>query len=249
MERHCFNKVFVIANRLVLLEMFFEFCGKAPESSNKLRGKWVVDNDLKKPFKEAVRTPHPKDHRVYWSGIQDAKKYPVMFQQTLDGLTRGWFERLPANSIDEWSELREAFKTRYSVRKACFKEPHEIKKILKKANESIKAFKKRWMVETGFILGVPEVMKISSFIDSLKCPELAKPFSVKTPKMMDEMMARVDDFVRLEEAFSCTELSKGETGEQHIKTVILTGRREERPYGHIEVITQPILGSSITCIT
>nr|GEV71175.1 reverse transcriptase domain-containing protein [Tanacetum cinerariifolium] len=184
-------------------------------------------------------TVDPEDHLSRFSSAANSREWPMpvwcqMFQQTLGGPTRGWFERLPTNNIDEWSELREGFTTRYSVRKACFKEPHEIKKILRKANESIKAFKERWTKETCFIMRVSEVMKISSFIDSLKCLELAKPFSVKTPKMMDEMMARVDDFVRLEEAFSCTELSKGETGEQHIKTFILTGRREERPYGHIE---------------
>ena len=119
-----------------------------------------------------------------------------MFQQTLDGPARGWFEHLPTNSINEWAELREAFITRYSVRKACFKEPHEITKIVRKANESLMAFKERWTVEAGFIIGVPKIMKISSFMDSMKCPELAKRFSDKAPTSVNEMMKRLDDFVR-----------------------------------------------------
>ncbi|GKD15394.1 hypothetical protein Tco_1199801 [Tanacetum coccineum] len=66
-----------------------------------------------------------------------------------------------------------------------------------------------WCLETGFITGVPEVMKISSFMDAHKCPELAKRFSDKVPKMVDEMMTRLDDFVRSEEAFTSTELPGG----------------------------------------
>ncbi|GJW08501.1 reverse transcriptase domain-containing protein [Tanacetum coccineum] len=135
-----------------------------------------------------------------------------MFQKTLDGSARGWFKRLPPGSINEWSEPREAFTIRYSVRKAYFKEPHEITKIVRKANESLTAFKERWTTETGFILGVPEVMKISSFIDSLKCPELAKRYSDKVAKTVEEMMVRLDDFVRSEEAFARTELPSSPVG-------------------------------------
>ncbi|GJS21644.1 reverse transcriptase domain-containing protein [Tanacetum coccineum] len=72
--------------------------------------------------------------------------------------------------------------------------------------------------EIGFIMGVPEIMKISSFMDSLKCPELAKRFSDKTPTTVNEMMKRLDDFVRSESAFAQTELPKGETREQHRKS-------------------------------
>ncbi|GJW94906.1 reverse transcriptase domain-containing protein [Tanacetum coccineum] len=94
--------------------------------------------------------------------------------QTLDGGARGWFESLPLNSINEWYQLREAFTNRYSIRRACYKEPHEITKVVRRANETLPAFKERWTVETGLIMGVPEVMKISSFMDSVKSPELAK---------------------------------------------------------------------------
>nr|GEX68512.1 hypothetical protein [Tanacetum cinerariifolium] len=67
--------------------------------------------------------------------------------------------------IDEWSELREAFAGRYSVRMECFEEPHDIMKIVRKENEPLTAFKERWTVETGFIMGVSEIMKIVSFMD------------------------------------------------------------------------------------
>ncbi|GJX06500.1 hypothetical protein Tco_0194432 [Tanacetum coccineum] len=132
-----------------------------------MTGTEVVDVDLKRPFKET----------------------------TLDGNIRGWFERLPAGSIDEWSELRRP---------------------------------ERWMVEPGFILDIPEIMKISSFMDAYKFPELAKRYSDKVPKTLDEMMVRHDDFVRSEEAFANTELPKGEVSESSRKAQGLVSRREER---------------------
>ncbi|GJV52578.1 reverse transcriptase domain-containing protein [Tanacetum coccineum] len=172
-----------------------------------VKRKEVVDDDLRKPFKEALKTPltrsiiefagpeykmpaniklydgttDPEDHLGRYVSAENSGEWPMpvwcrMFQQTLDGLARGWFERLPANSINEWADLREAFTYRYLVRKVCFKKPHEITKIVRRANESLTAFKKRWTVETGFIMGVPKVMKISSFMDSLKCPKLEKHF-------------------------------------------------------------------------
>ncbi|GJV79531.1 reverse transcriptase domain-containing protein [Tanacetum coccineum] len=186
-----------------------------------MKGKAVVDDDLKKPFKEAVRTPLTRriiefvgseykmpgniklydgttdleDHLSRFTSTANSEEWPMpvwcrMFQQTLDGPAKGWFERL---------------------QRACFKESHEITKIVRKANESLTSFKERWTIETGFIMGASEVMKISSFMDSLKCPELAKHFLNKAPITVDEMMVRVDDFIRSMEAFARTKLLKGET--------------------------------------
>nr|GEV63754.1 dynamin-related protein 5A [Tanacetum cinerariifolium] len=183
------------------------------------KGKEVADEDLRKPFKEARRTPltrriiefagleykmptniklydgttDQEDHLSGFAGATNSGEWtmPVwcrMVQQTLDGSARGWFERLPPNSINEWADLREAFTDRYSIRRA---------------------------LETGFIMGVPKVMKISSFMDAVKSPELAKHFSNKVLVTVNEMMERLDDFVRSEEAYASTELPKGEAGDPH----------------------------------
>ncbi|GKG58139.1 hypothetical protein Tco_0589750, partial [Tanacetum coccineum] len=53
-------------------------------------------------------------------------------------------------------------------------------------------------------------MQISSFMSSHKCPELSKRFLDSIPKTIDEMLKRVDDYVRSEEAFHDTELPRGE---------------------------------------
>ncbi|GJW49530.1 reverse transcriptase domain-containing protein [Tanacetum coccineum] len=240
----------------------------ATKDTHIVKGKDVVDDDLRKPFKEALKTPltrkiiefagpeykmptniklydrttDPEDHLGRFASAANSGEWhmPVwcrMFQQTLDGPARGWFERLSANSINDWADLRKAFTTRYSVRKACFKEPHEITKIVKRANESLTTFKESCTVEIGFIMGVSEVMKISSFMDSLKCPELAKRFSDKAPTTVNEMMKRLDDFVRSEKAFAQTKLPKGEMGEQHQKSYFPPARRDDCPFWNNNHVT------------
>ncbi|GJW23186.1 hypothetical protein Tco_0033808 [Tanacetum coccineum] len=97
-----------------------------------VKGKEVVDDDLGKPFKEALKTPltrriiefagpeykmpaniklydgttDPEDHLGRFASAANSGEWPMpvwcrMFQQTLDGPARGWFERLLANSIAE----------------------------------------------------------------------------------------------------------------------------------------------------
>ncbi|GJT74043.1 hypothetical protein Tco_1033329 [Tanacetum coccineum] len=85
-------------------------------------------------------TTDPEDHLSRFASAANLWEWPMlvwcrMFQQTLNGSARGWFERLPYDNTNEWAKLREAFAARYSVRRACFKEPHEITKIVRKANE------------------------------------------------------------------------------------------------------------------
>ncbi|GJS86116.1 reverse transcriptase domain-containing protein [Tanacetum coccineum] len=194
-------------------------------------GKEIGDAYLKRPFKEAVKTPltrriiefagpefkmpaniklydgttDPEDHLSQFSSAANSREWPTpvwcrMFQQTLDG----------------------------SARRACFKDPTEITKIVRKANETLVAFKESWIVETSFITGAPEVMKISSFMDAHKCPEVAKQYSDKVPKMVDEMMTILDDFVRSEEAFTNTELPRGEVTEGSRRPAGSVSRKEDR---------------------
>ncbi|GJS56331.1 reverse transcriptase domain-containing protein [Tanacetum coccineum] len=193
------------------------------------RGKDVDEEDLSKPFKEKLKTPltrriiefagpeyvmptnitlydgstDPADHLNRFSMAANSGEWPMpvwcrMFQQTLDGGARGWFESLPLNSINEWAH----------------------------PNETLPVQEKMGTVETGLIMGVPEVMKISSFMDSIKSPELAKRFSSNIPKTVDEMMRRVDEFVRAEEAYARTELPPGESRDIHRRLSFPTGPRD-----------------------
>ncbi|GJY75408.1 hypothetical protein Tco_0480524 [Tanacetum coccineum] len=55
-----------------------------------------------------------EDHLNRFASSANFEEWPMpvwcrMLQQNLNGYARGWFERLLANSINEWSELKEAF--------------------------------------------------------------------------------------------------------------------------------------------
>ncbi|GJY15173.1 hypothetical protein Tco_0385595 [Tanacetum coccineum] len=99
----------------------------------------------------------------------DSLKPLFLWQQTEENVPCGLVSYVPA-------------KHGRRTERACYKEPHEITKIVRRANETLPAFKERWTVETGLIMGVSEVMKISSFMDSVKSPELAKRFSSNIPQ-------------------------------------------------------------------
>nr|GEW98011.1 reverse transcriptase domain-containing protein [Tanacetum cinerariifolium] len=162
-------------NQTNLIRLDFQLEDTETKDDRIMKGNEVVNDDLRKPSKEALKMP--LTHKIIEF---TSPKYKIPTNIKL----------YDANSIDEWSDLREAFAAIYSVRMACFKEPHEITKIVRRANESLMVFKERCTVETGFIMGVPEVMKISSFMDSIKSPELAKRFSNKVPTLVNEMMTR-----------------------------------------------------------
>lgn len=155
----------------------------------------------------------PDDHVTRFEGAANQGAWPIpiwcmMFQQTLDDAARGWFDSIPRGSIDNWDNLCEQFVHRFALRRKCVRDPMEITKIVRQANEGLSEFKERWTDEASRISGVPEVMQISSFIDGCKCPELAKRFSEKIPRTLNEMMIRVDDFIRSEKAYRSAEVPR-----------------------------------------
>ncbi|GJX41832.1 reverse transcriptase domain-containing protein [Tanacetum coccineum] len=84
-----------------------------------------------------------------------------MFQQTLDGPARGWFDRMPNGCIDNWTDLCERFVERFSLRRKCSKDPTEVSKIIRRANETLPDFKERWTEEMRYIQGVPKMISLN----------------------------------------------------------------------------------------
>ncbi|GJU87168.1 reverse transcriptase domain-containing protein [Tanacetum coccineum] len=186
------------------------------KGKDKEKGVVEVDDDLKKPYKEVLESPFtrriiefsapshrmPTNLRVY-DGSTDPDDHISRF---VGAANQGEWE-MPAN-------LRERFVERFALRRRCSKDPIEVLKIFRNANEILPNFKERWTEEMGYIQGVPEVMQISAFMSNSKCPELARRFADQVPQTVTEMMKRVDDFVKSEEAFKSTELPKGEQSEK-----------------------------------
>ncbi|GKE31319.1 hypothetical protein Tco_1450641 [Tanacetum coccineum] len=121
------------------IQLNFELEDTEVGSSEIAKGKTVGDADLKEALRtpltrRIIEFARPKykiptniklydsttdleDHLNRFASAANFGEWPMpvwcrMFQQTLDGSTRRWFERLPANSINEWSKLREAFSVR-----------------------------------------------------------------------------------------------------------------------------------------
>ncbi|GKE71597.1 hypothetical protein Tco_1529669, partial [Tanacetum coccineum] len=206
-----------------LIRLNFEDLEDRTEVRTVVTRKEVGDVDLRKPFKEAVKTPLTQ-RIIEFAGPEFKMPANIkLYDRTTD----------PEDYLGRFSSAANSGEWPMPVCCRMFQQTldgsaREITRIARKANETLVAFKERWIMETGFIVGVPEVMKISSFMDAHKCPELAKRYSDKVPKTVDEMMVRLDDFVRSEEAFANTELPKGEVSEASKKYRGHVSRREDR---------------------
>ncbi|GJW67397.1 hypothetical protein Tco_0121821 [Tanacetum coccineum] len=113
----------------------------------------------------------------------------IVFQQTLDGPARGWFDRMPNGYINSWAELCEKFVEISALRRRCSKDPTEVSKIVRRANETLPDFKEDWTEEI-------------------------RRFADQVPQKVTEMMKRVDDFVKSEEAYRSIEFPKEEHPEK-----------------------------------
>ncbi|GJW94036.1 hypothetical protein Tco_0173708 [Tanacetum coccineum] len=173
-----------------------------------------ADDDLKKPYKEVLKSPFtrriiefsapshrmPMNLRIY-EGSTDPDDYIPRF---VGAANQGEWE------MPVWTDLREKFVERFVLRRRCIKDPTEVSNIIRRANETLPNFKERWNEEMGYIQGVLEVMQISAFMSNSKCPELARRFADQVPQTVTEMMKRVNDFVKSEEAYKSTEFPRGE---------------------------------------
>ncbi|GKB07798.1 reverse transcriptase domain-containing protein [Tanacetum coccineum] len=125
-----------------------------------------------------------------------------MFNSTLTGNARVWFDDPPKETIDSYDNLKEAFLENYLRQKKCIKDPVKIHNIRQRDGESTKEFVRRYKFECRDVKGAPECMKISRFMHGITNPELIKRLHDKIPKSLDEMMRVTTAFLRGEVAAS-----------------------------------------------
>ncbi|GJV03553.1 reverse transcriptase domain-containing protein [Tanacetum coccineum] len=123
-----------------------------------------------------------------------------MFNSTLIGAARVWFDELPPESIDGYKGLKAAFLAYFMQQKKYVKDPVEIHNIKQRDGETIEDFMERFKVETGRMKGAPECMRISGFMHGVNNPELTKRLNEHVPKTMEEMMTVTTAFIRGEAA-------------------------------------------------
>ncbi|GJY15975.1 reverse transcriptase domain-containing protein [Tanacetum coccineum] len=134
------------------------------------------------------------------SGTRAMPTWCHMFNSTLIGAARVWFDEIPPKSIDGYKDLKVAFLAYFMQQIKYVKDPVEIHNIKQWDRETIEDFMKRFKVETGCMKGDPECMQISGFIHGANNPELTKRLNEHVPKTMEEMMIATTAFIRGEAA-------------------------------------------------
>ncbi|GJV89621.1 reverse transcriptase domain-containing protein [Tanacetum coccineum] len=76
-----------------------------------------------------------------------------MFNSTLIGAARVWFDELPPKSIDSYKDLKAAFLAYFMQQKKHVKDPVEIHNIKQKYRETFEEFMERFKVKTGHSRG------------------------------------------------------------------------------------------------
>ncbi|GJX23399.1 reverse transcriptase domain-containing protein [Tanacetum coccineum] len=123
-----------------------------------------------------------------------------MFNSTLTGNARVWFDKLPKESIDCYEDLRTAFKENYLQQTKYIKDPVEIHHIKQRDGESTEDFMKRYKAEVLDVEGAPECMRIFGFMHGITHPGLIKCLYERILKSVDEMYRMTTSFLQGEVA-------------------------------------------------
>ncbi|GJZ25778.1 reverse transcriptase domain-containing protein [Tanacetum coccineum] len=118
-----------------------------------------------------------------------------MFNSTLTGSARVWFDDLPLESIDSYDDLKKAFLANYLQQDKCIKDSVEIHHIKQREGESTKDFVQRFKAESRHVKGAPECMRISGFMHGITNPELINRLHDNIPKSVDEMIRVTTTFL------------------------------------------------------
>ncbi|GKB11766.1 reverse transcriptase domain-containing protein [Tanacetum coccineum] len=94
----------------------------------------------------------PEDHLKIFQAATKKECWAMptwchMFNSTLTGNARVWFDDLPKESIDSYDDLREVFLENYLQQKKCIKDPVEIHNIKQREGESTEEFVRRYKLE------------------------------------------------------------------------------------------------------
>ncbi|GJR46184.1 reverse transcriptase domain-containing protein [Tanacetum coccineum] len=147
----------------------------------------------------------PKDHLKLFQAAEKTERWAMptwchMFNSTLIGNARVWFDKLLRESIDSFEDLRTAFRENYLQQTKHIKDPVEIHHIKQRGGESTEDFMERYKAEILDVEGASECMKIFGFMHGITHPELIKRLYEKIPRSMDEMYRATTSFLQGEVA-------------------------------------------------
>nr|GEU97562.1 reverse transcriptase domain-containing protein [Tanacetum cinerariifolium] len=117
----------------------------------------------------------PKDHLKIFQAAAKVEHWAMptwchMFNSTLTGSARVWFDDLPPESVDSYDDLKKAFLANHLQQKKCIKDPIEIHHIKQRERESTKDFVQRFKTESRHVKGDSKFMRISGFMHRITNP-------------------------------------------------------------------------------
>nr|GEW04072.1 RNA-directed DNA polymerase, eukaryota, reverse transcriptase zinc-binding domain protein [Tanacetum cinerariifolium] len=121
-----------------------------------------------------------------------------MFNSTLIGSARVWFDDLPLESTDSYDDLKKAFLANYLQQKKCIKDSVEIHRIKQRDGESMEDFVQRFKAKSRHVKGAPKCMRISEFMHGSTNPELIKWLHDNISKSVNKMMRVMAAFLQRE---------------------------------------------------
>ncbi|GJW38898.1 reverse transcriptase domain-containing protein, partial [Tanacetum coccineum] len=135
----------------------------------------------------------PEDHLKIFQTAAKVERWAMptwchMFNSTLTGSARVWFDDLPTESINSYDDLKKAFLANFLQQKKCIKDLVEIHHIKQREGESMEDFVQRFKTKSRNVKGAPECMRISRFMHGITNPELIKLLHDNISKSVDEMM-------------------------------------------------------------
>nr|GEY39793.1 hypothetical protein [Tanacetum cinerariifolium] len=138
-----------------------------------------------------------KDHLKIFQVAAKVERWAMltwchMFNSTVTGSARVWFDDLPSKSIYSYDDLEKAFLANFLQQKKCIKDPVEIHHIKQREGESTEDFVQRFNAESRHVKGAPECMRISEFMHRITNPELIKRLHDNIPKSVKEMIREKD---------------------------------------------------------
>ncbi|GKA82847.1 reverse transcriptase domain-containing protein [Tanacetum coccineum] len=141
-----------------------------------------------------------------------------MFNSTLTGNARVWFDKLPKESINSYEDLGTAFRENYLQQTKHIKDLVEIHHIKQRDGESTEDFMERYKAEVLDVEGAPECMRISGFMHGITHPRLIKRLYERIPRSMDEMYRITTSFLQGKvAAFSHSQRKASSSWKQELK--------------------------------
>ncbi|GKD68899.1 reverse transcriptase domain-containing protein [Tanacetum coccineum] len=143
----------------------------------------------------------PEDHLKLFQSAAKTEGWAMptwchMFNSTLTGNDRVWFDKLPKDSIDSYKDLRTTFRENYLQQTKHIKDPVEIHHIKQRDGESTEDFMERYKAEVLDVEGAPECMRISGFMHGITHPRLIKRLYERILRSMDEMYRMTTPFLQ-----------------------------------------------------